>query len=362
MVTGGRCPLLPEFNPTLAHRPRAGHRRLGVALGHEGRIMTRVVVTGATGNVGTSLVELLTAGGADVVGVARHIPEGSRADVHWVGADVAETDLVTLFRGADAVVHLAWLIQPSHRPAELWRTNVVGSTRVIEAVERAGVPALVHASSIGAYSPGAFGRRVDESWPTEGNPSLGYAWQKAYVERLLDALAQRRPEVRVVRLRPALIFKREAAARIHSLFLGPMLPRWTLSTALAPWVERSPVPLQVVHTFDVAQAFRHAVERDVRGAFNVATEPVLGATGRSTPAVVFAARRLSGALWRAHVLRAEPGWVQTAGMVPLLDTARIRAELDWEPVYDARTTVRELLEGMHQPNGLAAELAAPAVS
>jgi nucleoside-diphosphate-sugar epimerase len=49
-------------------------------------------------------------------------------------------------------------------------------------------------------------------------------------------------------------------------------------------------------------------------------------------------------------------------MVPLLDTARIRAELDWEPVYDARTTVRELLEGMHQPNGLAAELAAPAVS
>jgi UDP-glucose 4-epimerase len=317
--------------------------------------MTRVVVTGATGNVGSSLVELLAADGTDVVGLARHIPPESRADVQWVGADVAETDLESLFRGADAVVHLAWLIQPSHRPSEMWRTNVEGSTRVIEAVDRAGVPALVHASSIGAYSPGAFGRRVDESWPTEGNPSLGYAWQKAYVERLLDGLEQRRPDVRVVRLRPALIFKREAAARIHSLFLGPMVPRWSLTTALAPWVERSPLPLQVVHTFDAAQAFRHAVERDVRGAFNVATEPVLGAAGRTTPAVVSAAKVLSGALWRAHMLRAEPGWVRTAGMVPLLDTTRIRTELDWEPVYDAPTTVRELLEGMHQANGQVAK-------
>jgi nucleoside-diphosphate-sugar epimerase len=49
-------------------------------------------------------------------------------------------------------------------------------------------------------------------------------------------------------------------------------------------------------------------------------------------------------------------------MVPLLDTARIRAELDWQPVYDAPTTVRELLEGMHQSDGLAAELAAAGVS
>src|SRR5947207_2469575 len=112
----------------------------------------RVVVTGATGNLGSSLVDLLAAAGADVVGVARHRPPTALPDVRWVEADVAEADLVPVFRGADAVVHLAWRIQPSHQPDELWRTNVLGSSRVFEAVERSGVGALVHASSVGAYS------------------------------------------------------------------------------------------------------------------------------------------------------------------------------------------------------------------
>jgi hypothetical protein len=41
-------------------------------------------------------------------------------------ADVAGSDLVRLFRGADAVVHLAWLIQPARDPDLLWRVNVQG--------------------------------------------------------------------------------------------------------------------------------------------------------------------------------------------------------------------------------------------
>lgn len=311
----------------------------------------RVVVTGATGNLGSSLVELLVAGDADVVGLARHRPEAAHPDVRWVEADVAETDLVPIFAGADAVVHLAWLIQPSHRPEELWRTNVLGSTRVIEAAERAGVGALVHASSIGAYSPGRAGRRVDESWPTGGNPALGYAWQKAYVERLLDALEERRPDLAVARMRPALIFKRQSARRVHSLFVGPLVPAPILAPLLQPLVERSPLPLQVVHTFDAARAFQLAVERTGRGAFNVATEPALGPTGPAAPAVVSVARAMAAGLWRMRALRAEPGWVETAAAVPLLDTSRVRGELGWEPVYDARATVRDLAEGLRRSQG-----------
>ncbi len=72
-----------------------------------------------------------------------------------------------------------------------WRTNVIGTERVLDAAVRAGVRRVVHASSIGAYSPAPDGMVVDENWPTNGIPQLGYSWQKAYVERLLDAFEAR---------------------------------------------------------------------------------------------------------------------------------------------------------------------------
>src|SRR5215213_9950669 len=120
----------------------------------------RIVVTGATGNVGTSVVEALGGGDREVIGLARRRPAWRPPHVEWIQADVTETDLVPLFRGADAVIHLAWLIQPSHAPEVLWHTNVTGTQRVVAATHAAGVPRLVHASSIGAYAPGPKGERV----------------------------------------------------------------------------------------------------------------------------------------------------------------------------------------------------------
>src|SRR3954465_13107690 len=120
----------------------------------------RVVVIGATGNVGTSVVEAL-AGEPDVtsiVGVARRRPPddvGSHdGRVTWRVADIMVDDLVPVLHRADAVVHLAWAIQPSHDERALWRTNVHGTVRVLEAAAAARVPAVVYASSVGAYSPG----------------------------------------------------------------------------------------------------------------------------------------------------------------------------------------------------------------
>ena len=144
--------------------------------------------------------------------------------VEWVGADVATDDLVPIFAGADAVIHLAWAIQPSRDEAVTERINVGGSRRVFEAVAAAGVPALVHASSVGAYSPGPKDRRVDESWPVDGIPTSFYSRHKAAVETMLDASSGASPSVRVVRLRPGLIFKAEAGSEIRRLFAGPFLP------------------------------------------------------------------------------------------------------------------------------------------
>lgn len=156
----------------------------------------RVVVTGATGNVGTSVVEALVAEPKvdTIVGVARRRPRWSPPKTSWAAADVAEDDLVAIFDGADAVVHLAWMFQPTHNPAKTWRTNVIGSERVFSAAAAAGVRTLVHASSVGAYAIGPeSGAAVDESWPTRALPTAAYGREKSYVERVLDVVERDHP-------------------------------------------------------------------------------------------------------------------------------------------------------------------------
>src|SRR4051794_32108712 len=103
------------------------------------------IVTGATGNVGTSTVEALSAREEidEIVGLARRLPIAKQPKTKWVEADILSADLVEIFRGADAVIHLAWAIQPSRDAVTLERINVEGSRRVFEAVAEAKVPKLV---------------------------------------------------------------------------------------------------------------------------------------------------------------------------------------------------------------------------
>lgn len=86
------------------------------------------------------------------------------------GLRVAEDDLDSHFAGVDAVIHLAWLFQPTHDSVATWRNNVLGAMNVFRAVARNRVPALIYSSSVGAYSPGPDGTPVTESWPTPGWP------------------------------------------------------------------------------------------------------------------------------------------------------------------------------------------------
>jgi len=322
--------------------------------------VTRVVVVGATGNVGTSVLEALAdEPDVSVLGIARRLPELELPHVEWAQADITSSDLVSYFRGADCVVHLAWLIQPSRDQETLRATNVHGSTRVFEAVAEAGVPALVYASSVGAYSPGPKNRFVDESWPTEGIRTSFFSRHKAEVERIVDAFERDRPETRVVRLRPALIFKREAASGIRRLFAGPLLPSPLVRPGLVPFVPDTPrLRFQAVHSRDVGDAYRLAVVGDARGAFNVAADPVLDPTelarllgARKVPVPGGLLRGLAAATWRLHLQPTPPGWVDLALGVPLLDTARARLELGWEPHYRAGEALLELLDGMRDRAG-----------
>ena len=324
----------------------------------------RVVVTGATGNIGTSTVGALAVDPVvtSVLGLARRPPArgGDPAGkVEWAEADVTDSDLVPLLRGADAVVHLAWLFQPTRRPAVTWDTNVVGSARVFDAVAEAGVPALVYSSSVGAYSPGPKDRGVDESWPTHGWPGAAYSREKAYVERLLDAFEASRPGCRVVRLRPGFVFGRHSAAQQRRLFAGPLLPGRLVRPGLVPVVPDLPrLRMQALHTADAGEAFRLAVTGDARGAFNVAADPVLDAAeladmlgARTVRVPARGVRAALAAAWSLHLVPASPGLFDLVLEAPVMDCSRAREELGWTPRRTAREAVEEFLEALRTGAG-----------
>jgi UDP-glucose 4-epimerase len=316
----------------------------------------RVVVIGATGNVGTSLLESLESESRveEIVAVARRAPGREFARTTFTPADIVSSDLAPIFGGADAVVHLAWLIQPGRTESITYAVNVAGSARVFRAAVEAKVPAIVYASSVGAYSPGPKDRLVDESWATDGISTSFYSRHKVAVERQLDRLEREQPQMRVVRMRPALIFKADAATEIRRLFAGPFLPRALLRPGLIPFVPDVPrLRFQAVHSLDVGDAYRLALVSDARGPFNVAADPTIGPRELAD---IFRARRiklppsvLRGAAAATFALRLQPteaGWVDMALGVPLLDSARARRELGWQPTRTATEALSELIEGM----------------
>lgn len=124
--------------------------------------------------------------------------------------------------------------------------------------------------------------------------------------------------------------------------------------------------IQAVHADDVGDAYRRAVVGDVRGAFNLAADPVL------TPASVAAAVRsrtvpVPARLMRAlvttsWVLRAQPtspDWLDLMIDPPLLDTTRARTELGWAPAHSATDALCEFLEGIADGAGGATPPARP---
>ncbi|MEU9292257.1 NAD-dependent epimerase/dehydratase family protein [Streptomyces sp. NPDC048266] len=323
--------------------------------------ISRVVVTGATGNVGTSLVRALASEPrvGSVLGLARRRPDLDLPGVDWAEVDLSrEGDgprLAGYLADADAVVHLAWRFGPTHDPVETWRTNVLGSVRVFDAVAAARVPVLVHASSVGAYSPGpAGGAPVSEAWPTHGWPGAAYTREKPYLERVLDTFERDHPLIRVVRMRPSFLFKEESASEQRRIFAGRFFPGQLMRPELLPLLpEFDGLRFQILHTEDAADAYRRALLRDVRGAFNLAAEPVIdGATlggmlhARPVRVPTGAVRGALSAAWHLRLVPASPGLFDALRHMPVLSTERARQELEWEPSRSSQEALEAFLRGV----------------
>lgn len=325
----------------------------------------KILVTGASGSIGTALLSALDDRGHEVAAVARRPPahephpgnERPAPGLRWTALDLRPPNsrpaLYRLVRWADVVVNLAWAFQPMRQPDYLRSASVDILHQLADLVFETRTTRLVHVSSVAAYSPRSGQQRVDESWPLGGIPGATYSTLKVDAERVLATAArQTGAEHRVCVLRPCLVGQRASGGAMLRCGVPALVPGAALRAVPIVPVDRR-FGLQMVHADDVAGALVRAVERPVSGAFNLAADPIVRGVDiaealGATPVRLRqeAGRALVAAGWRAHLHPLDPGWVDMALQAPWVDCDRARDELGWEPVHHPVEVLRELVDGM----------------
>jgi UDP-glucose 4-epimerase len=324
----------------------------------------RVAVTGSAGSLGEAVLDQLLGDDPDlrverVVGIDVAPPRrhAGHAKMTHLQADVRDRAVGDVFRGLDAVLHLAFVVERTGgRPMEeVEAINVGGSQNVFRSAIEAGVPQVVYASSIASYGirPEHRGRVLAEDTPRLGSDAFYYSRHKAMVERWLDELEPTAPSTRIARLRPSIFLSERSTARsVRALLRAPVHAR----------LAGKPFDVQVTHEDDVATAFVLALKKKARGAYNVSADGTVdmndlgAALGR--PAVPVPAGALGVLKWAARrgSLGIHESWFQEAsrGGSLVVSAKKLRSELRWVPRYETSGDVVRAIAG--RPNAKAARV------
>src|ERR1700737_792974 len=222
--------------------------------------MARVVVTGGSGKGGRAGVEELLRHGYEVfnVDVARPAKERCRftqVDLTDFGQTVeALSEIDDLYRGVDAVVHLAAIPGPTQFANSVtFRVNTVSTYNVFEAVRKLGIKNVVWASSetlLGLpfdvpppYLP------VDEEYPAR--PETSYSLSKLLGEEMAKQYCRWDPDLKIVGLRFSNVMEPADYANFPGYDSDAKLRRWNL------W--------GYIDSRDAAQAVRKALEASLKG-------------------------------------------------------------------------------------------------
>jgi nucleoside-diphosphate-sugar epimerase len=316
-----------------------------------------VAVTGPTGTFGFGLIPLLQADErvARIVGIARRpFDPASRGwtKMDYRRGDVRDLDaLKDTFSGADVVVHLAFLVVGAASREAIAAINIGGTLNAFRAAAAVGARRFVYASSVAAYGfhpDNPVG--LTEDWPVRPAARLFYAQDKAELEQLLRAEADRSPGPALYLLRPSIVLGAHAMGG-KAVLPGPLRPVGRLAGRLSrlPLPVLVPaLPLQLVHEEDVGTALlRCVVASGPPGAYNIAADGIVTAPDVARelgllPLPIPAAP----AQIAARVIAAVPflppvaGWVEAASHPAIMDTTRAKQELGWAPRFTAREVLR----------------------
>lgn len=165
-----------------------------------------VVVTGASGFLGSYLVAELASRGESVVATSRHRPRflDGFPDVRFVSADIRdEKALRPAVDGASRVYHCAALFDFWASAEDLMAVNAGGTSSLVRALLDAGVPELVNVSSASIYGKRSKNRLSSEE--DAAAPADKYARSK-WEQELVVARRASPDKLRVVSLRPGAIY------------------------------------------------------------------------------------------------------------------------------------------------------------
>jgi dihydroflavonol-4-reductase len=291
----------------------------------------RVLVTGATGFLGTHVVEQLLSAGHQVRALVRTPLQ--RTPVEIIRGDV--TDPLSLERaaaGCEAVIHCAAVISfRARQAAHTHRVNVEGTRNLLAAARGAGVKRFVFTSSVAALGR-PNGEPADETARYDWPVGLAYNESKRDAEELVRAA----DALETVCLNPALVLGPEEQHR-HMLPLFRAV-RW----GLVPVVPDGGVTLCDVR--DVAAAHVAALERGTPGA-----RYVLG--GPQLTFVEFISAMAAAVGARAPRLEL-PAALVRGGVLPLVWAEKLGLPLPYSPRYAPYLTTR----GFYRSDRAVAEL------
>jgi len=304
--------------------------------------MKRVLITGADGFLGRSLVAALAHSGECALLVAqdvREVPQDRRLPgVVYETHDVRDVHLVDAFKrhGVDTVIHLAAIVTPgrgSTREFE-YSVDVLGTQNVLQACVNAHVGHLLVSSSGAAY-----GYHADspdwlvETDPLRGNEVFAYSHHKRLVEESLELYRRVQPRLKQTVFRIGTILGERVDNQITALFEKPRLIA----------IQGSASPFVFIWDEDVTGAFLHALRSGKDGIYNLAGDGALGVRelasllGKRTREL--RAPLLQAALWAGSKLRISrygPEQLDFLRYRPVLNNRRLKESLGYIPGKTSR--------------------------